>query len=256
MSEQENLTVRKVLWSEILPWLNLARCFRIAIQFRLLACGAVGVILMLTGWAVLGYMFSGNEAIRPDVQPVSSPCPWLAGAELIGDRPGLFGLKMGVPPGDVAPVLPSPGRTEMDYAVRSRAGRMAALGQYDTRHPYWGIWEFLSAPWRNLFDPNWSATSFTDRLTRFMFLFLCGLWALMVWALLGGVITRAGNLRPGQERPHRSLRRLEMAGIHRRALRSAPGRDPDRPAHRACGPLAPHGDHRLDGGDCMAVSAG
>jgi hypothetical protein len=222
MSEQETLTVRKVVWSEILPWLNLARCFRIAVQLRLLVCGAVGVFLMLTGWSVLGYLFSGNEAIRPDVRPVLGPCPWLAAAELIGDRPGVFGLKMGVPPGDVDPVLPSPGRTETGFAVRSHGGGMATLGHFDSRHPYWGIWEHLSAPWRNLFDPNWTATSFTDRLTRFSFLLCSGLWALAVWALLGGVISRAAAIELATYDRAKSVRTVRYAASKWRAYFAAP----------------------------------
>lgn len=222
MPEQETQTVRKVAWLEILPWLNLTRCFRIAVQLRLLVCGALGVVLTLTGWAVLGYLFSGNEAVRPDAEPVLGPCPWLAAAELIGDRPGLFGFKMGVPPGDVAPVLPSPGRTETGIAVPSQRGRMATLGRYDAAHPYWGIWEYLSAPWRNLFDPNWTATSLADRLTRLALLLFCGLWALAVWALLGGVITRAAAIELATYDRAKTVRTVRYAASKWRAHFAAP----------------------------------
>ncbi len=188
MPEQESPKLRKVAWSELLPWLNLVRCFRIAIQARLLLCGGFGVFLTLSGWAFLGYLFYGSEAVRRDAEPVLA-CPWLAATEMIGDQPGRFAPRMGVPPGDVSPVLPAPGRT--DSAARPRGRLLTAAGQYNAFHPFWGIWEHLSAPWRNLFDPNGPAMGVTDRLSRFVFLFLGGLWALAVWALFGGVITRA-----------------------------------------------------------------
>ncbi len=194
MPEHEQLALRKIVWSEIFPWLHLVRCFRIAVQFRLLACGALGLLLMLTGWSVLGFLFSGNAAILPDVEPVLASCPWLVGAELIGDRPGVFGLKWGVPPGDVAPLAPSPGRSEVGSTGRPNPGRAAALGEYQPSHPFWGVWELLSAPWRNLFDPHWTPATSTDRLVRFAYLLFSGLWAAAVWALFGGIITRAAAI--------------------------------------------------------------
>jgi hypothetical protein len=111
--------------------------------------------------------------------------------EVIGNQPALFQPRMGARLGDGTPVLPAPGRAE--YVVRSRDG-VSALGRYDPFQPYWGIWEHISAPWRNIFDPNSVSKSFTDRMSRSAFLFVCGLWALAVWALFGGMITRAAAI--------------------------------------------------------------
>jgi len=219
MPEQETSTVRKIAWSEIFPWLNLVRCFRIAVQARLLLCGALGVFVMLSGWALLGYLFCGNEAIRPDAEPVLG-CPWLAPAEIIGDRPGAFPPRMGVPPGDVSPVLPAPGRT--GFALRSRGGRLSPFSPYNVWHPYWGIWEHISAPWRNLFDPNCVTTTFPDRVGRFAFLFLCGLWALAVWGLFGGVITRAAAVELATRDRAKTGRTVHYAASKWRAYFAAP----------------------------------
>jgi hypothetical protein len=222
MPEQEHVALRKIVWSEVFPWLNLVRCFRIAVQLRLLACGALGLLVMLSGWSVLGFVFSGNPAILPDADPVLSACPWLAGAELIGDRPGVFGLKWGVPPGDVAPILPSPGRTEAGSTGLPGPGRATAFGQYEPAHPFWGVWELLSAPWRNLFDPNWTPASSTDRLVRFVFLLLNGLWALSVWAVFGGIITRAAAIELATYERAKTIRSIRYVASRWRAYFAAP----------------------------------
>lgn len=222
MPEQEHHALRTIVWSEVFPWLNLARCFRIAVQFRLLACGALGLLVMLTGWSVLGFLFSGNPAVLPDVEPVLAPCPWLAAAELIGDRPGVFGLKCGVPPGDLPPMLPSPGRTDAGSTSRPGPGRPTAFGHYEPTHPFWGVWELLSAPWRNLFDPNWTPSSSTDRVVRFAFLLFSGLWAVAVWAFFGGIISRAAAIELATYDRAKTLRSVRYVASRWRAYFAAP----------------------------------
>ncbi len=222
MPEQEHLALRKIVWSEIFPWLNLARCFRIAVQFRLLACGAAGLLLMLTGWSVLGFLFSGNPSISRDAEPVLASCPWLTAAELIGDRPGVFGLKWGMPPCDVTPVAPSPGRTEAGSTSGRAPVSPTAFGHYDPGHPFWGVWELLSAPWRVLFDPNWTPASSTDRVVRFAYLLFSGLWALAVWALFGGIITRAAAIELATYDRAKTVRSVRFAASRWRAYFAAP----------------------------------
>ncbi|HEY2761675.1 MAG TPA: hypothetical protein VGI75_13055, partial [Pirellulales bacterium] len=48
-------------------------------------------------------------------------------------------------------------------------------------------WNRLSYPFRALFESNVTVASFT-------YLLLCGVWALLVWALIGGAITRGAAL--------------------------------------------------------------
>ncbi|MCC7084158.1 MAG: hypothetical protein IT427_04015 [Pirellulales bacterium] len=48
-------------------------------------------------------------------------------------------------------------------------------------------WNLLSAPFRFLFDEEVDVTSF-------LYFFGCGVWAVLVWAVLGGAITRSAAL--------------------------------------------------------------
>jgi len=106
--------------------------------------------------------------------------------------------------------------------MRSRGG-LSALGRYDPYCPYWwGIWEHISAPWRNIFDPNCVTTTFTDRMSRFAFLFLCGLWALAVWALFGGMITRAAAVELATRDRAKTGRTIRYAASKWRSYFAAP----------------------------------
>jgi hypothetical protein len=51
-----------VVWSEIFPWLIIFRTFRIAISFRMLIFGAVGMMAMLFGSYAIRWCFSGETA--------------------------------------------------------------------------------------------------------------------------------------------------------------------------------------------------
>ena len=62
MTEQENGTIRRVVWSEIFPWLKLVRAFRVAIAARCLVFGAIGVTLTATGWALIASLFGAGVA--------------------------------------------------------------------------------------------------------------------------------------------------------------------------------------------------
>ena len=61
MSEHDGVTLCSIRWSEVCPWLNTLRGFRLAVTLRVLALGAAGFLLMLLGWAVLGWVFSSSE---------------------------------------------------------------------------------------------------------------------------------------------------------------------------------------------------
>ena len=62
MLDGDNGTLRRVAWSEIFPWLSIFRTFRLAISLRVLLLAAVALLLTATGWALFGWMFSGDPA--------------------------------------------------------------------------------------------------------------------------------------------------------------------------------------------------
>ena len=57
MLENEGVALRAIRWSEIFPWLSIAKCFRLAVTLRLMVFGAAAVLLTLLGWwAIAGFL--------------------------------------------------------------------------------------------------------------------------------------------------------------------------------------------------------
>ena len=50
MLENEGVALRAIRWSEIFPWLSIAKSFRLAATLRLMTFGAAAVLLTLLGW--------------------------------------------------------------------------------------------------------------------------------------------------------------------------------------------------------------
>jgi len=158
MFDQDGTKLRSIAWREVFPWLALFRSFRIAIDARVLLPAAAGVVLTVAGWSLLGRAFFQTD------QPVG----WMAEYQAtslgtidaaVPDRPGLGPLS---------------GR------LGFRAFRPTAWHPAD---PFFGSWVHLSRPLMELFRPEASVASVTCMV-------LCGLWALAVWSLFGGMIVR------------------------------------------------------------------
>ena len=62
MLENEGVALRAVRWSEILPWLSIAKSVRLTASLRLMTLGAAAVLLTLLGWWVIAGTFSHDEA--------------------------------------------------------------------------------------------------------------------------------------------------------------------------------------------------
>jgi hypothetical protein len=158
-------TLRVVAWNELFPWLALLRAFRLAIQARILALGALAVVLTVVGWWGIGQMFSasGNEQL---VQWIGAYGHWPRGDD------------------------PEPGASveEMKRAPLGMAGpadtifeppRFAARADV----PVLSAWFNVTGPFRQLFEPGLTFVGLA-------FLLACALWVDLVWAFFGGVITR------------------------------------------------------------------
>ncbi len=164
MLETDGGTVRKVAWLEIFPWLGLGRAFRVAISLRVLTFGAMGFFLTLLGWLALGQVFfhgSSGHAMNPYVE-ISEPSWPKAGQQVLPE------------------LAPTPGGPQ--------TGGKAAIEPAAV--PMLGAWMHLSRPVWILFRDGCKL-----RAAPLTFLVLAILWAMAVWALFGGAISRVAAVQ-------------------------------------------------------------
>jgi len=175
MQEQVGERVRAVSWSEIMPWLCLIRCVKLAISARLLILSAMGTLLTLVGWTLLGQILVDDPYLVKGVNEYQGN-PLRAAMDLVPDRPPLL-YPQTVPIADTA----------MDDTVE---GWLQAPRSILARRPepVFGSWHFLSRPFGQMFQSGLT-------VQKLAFLALCGLWAVLVWAFFGGCIARVAAVR-------------------------------------------------------------
>ena len=152
----------EIRYSEICPWLILVKSLRVALLLRVLLLALVGVLLTEWGWAVLDRTFDTN----------------MAGVDLITDAAE-------VSP-DTGPVLLDPS----DPIIEATESQMPALDEYSRHYlagPMVRGWTWLTGPWLRSTSRN---ISWSDCLGSV----LAGVWAVVVWAIFGGAITRIAAL--------------------------------------------------------------
>ena len=208
MVDQDSGTLRKVAWSEIFPWLILARCFRIAIQVRLLLLGAAGVLVTAFGWALLGLVFPPSLGGSQQFQSHGG-CPWLAVTDAVPDWPSWLHKPQQL--SEKAPVPSPPALRELGSP-----------------------WEEVSRPFREIAQfnlipsmdsdgqPTWDTETTLGRIARVFVLLLHGLWALAVWAFFGGAITRSAALQLATRQTDRPMTTLRFAAAKWRHYFMAP----------------------------------
>ena len=64
MLDNEGVALQAIRWSEIFPWLSIAKSFRLAITLRLITFGAAAVLLTLLGWWGIASVFSHEESLN------------------------------------------------------------------------------------------------------------------------------------------------------------------------------------------------
>lgn len=162
MAESNSATVRAVAWSELFPWLSIVRAFRLAIAVRALILGAVGILLTVTVWGIIGTTFGIDAEATAWLQPFVD-CPWLAVTHnIVPDQPSL--------PGTVG-------------------GEGVTASGWNPVEPISGSWTLLSAP----ATEGLSRTGFS--LSAAVCLLLCGLTAAAIWAFFGAAICRTAAVR-------------------------------------------------------------
>jgi thiamine transporter ThiT len=156
MIERDN-TVRAIAWSEIFPWLSILRVFRIAVAARVLVLAAAGVLIMATGWGLIGKTFGPIDCSEP-----YTACPWTAVGSGVPDRPPLF-------------------TGEADVRVCSLRAQCPLAGAHD---PVSHVWKLLTLP------ASEGLQNTNQPFSTSVGLLLCGLFAVAVWAFFGAAICR------------------------------------------------------------------
>jgi hypothetical protein len=168
---QDRGCVREVAWREVLPWLLLVRAFRVSIQVWQITLGTLGLSFTIFGWWLLAGVFSGSrEPLLIDSINSYQSHPW---SQPQDERPD-FMPDVGAmrPEATASPQQPSLGRPP--------------------DNPFLGPWRQLQAPFRQIFDVGLGFTGLA-------FLISCGLWAIAVWGIFGGALTRRAAMQLGRE---------------------------------------------------------
>ena len=169
----DRAVVRGVVWQEILPWLILVRCLRLALGMRVLLLSAVAVVCLSAGWQGIGLLFIGSDdALLQHWVDETASWPWQTTGPGLTDPHG----------GDITSawheVVPT---VEMDVE------RIPLVGNWLSRGPVVRVWKKMATPFIELFGRQVSVTGLA-------YLLLCCLWALVVWGLFGGATTRIAAL--------------------------------------------------------------
>jgi len=187
-----------VAWWELFPWLRLLRALRVALQARLIVLGAIGLLGTIFGWWLIGSMFTTaggtNETRLATWIAAYGSCPWTDHSASPGNEAPFASGRLARGPNftDLGAANSELG-SEMGVAETrsSSIGQPPRLGRAPS-DPVFSIWWQLSAPFRQAFDADL-------RFTELAFLLMCALWALAVWGLMGGMITRMAAMRLGRD---------------------------------------------------------
>ena len=166
MAESNSARIREIAWSDVFPWLNIVRAFRLAIAIRALVLGAIGILLTVTVWGVIaeGLHIDWNDADMKAaawLQPFAD-CPWIALVSNVPDQPQL-------------------------PAAASREG--IVFSNWKTHDPLSASWSLLSSP----ATEGLTRTGFS--LRALVCLILCGLTGAAIWAFFGAAICRTAAVR-------------------------------------------------------------
>lgn len=183
--------LRRIQWDEVCPWLSLFRTLWLAVHPAKLLLAGSGLVVMTAGWCLLNAVFSEAGAPRGTLWPwepaVSAAA---AGGEVTKQLP------------QAQPVLPE----VADAPAAEVAGGLGVLMDIPVR---------LSRPFWKVFEQGASVGAIGQAL-------LYGLWALLVWSLFGGAISRIAAVQLAQDRRYGLLRSVRHGASKLRSTVSAP----------------------------------
>lgn len=151
--------LREVSWHELCPWLVLLQSVRVALMARVLVLGAVGLVAMTLGWRGISAAFSASD--DPVLQQWRE-----TGLRWVWQESPAFS------------VVTSAKSAEQLFSSASSGLLEAPVT----------LWMSLTRPFVDLFRAELT-------FTGFICLLLCGVWALLVWGLIGGAISRIAALK-------------------------------------------------------------
>lgn len=207
-----------IRWNEVFPPLILVRALRVSVMVRVMGLALVGVVLTGWGWAWIDLLFPSAAAhltpltdhffvTRGDeanwlVLPMQ-PAKLSATASSSRDSSSSKGSTSGSPVTSKPPVTsarPLAGASTEGFS--GGQARVPAVLKTDQRVPRWydhaTNWSDWGGPltcaWSWLSEPLVLATGFASGWQQSMVLALGGIWAIVVWALFGGAISRIAAL--------------------------------------------------------------
>ena len=160
---EKRITVRDVDWSEIFPWLLLARAFRLSVTLRVLVLASAGLIIAAAGCRLIGVVF--NDPGEPQLTgwiAADSAWPW-----------------------------------ETDVHVATHWQRGSVAHWVSSNLPVVGKWVVdgpLYRAWRTLVRPFWNALDPAAGVIGLAYAIACCGWTVLVWSMFGGAIARIGSL--------------------------------------------------------------
>jgi hypothetical protein len=177
MAENEGVALRAIRWSEIFPWLSIAKSAGLAMTLRLMTFGAVAVLLTLLGWIAVARIFSyEGEPNRSWSGAFTEQTAWQVIDHTVPSRP--FARSF---PGSRSPAMLN---TTDESGLNIDAGG-----------PMIRTWAVLSQPvWQILsIQAPISGKSLTVR--DFLSLVISAFWGLAVWAYFGAAISRVAAVQ-------------------------------------------------------------
>jgi hypothetical protein len=176
MPENEGVALRAIRWSEILPWLSLAKSFRLAVTLRLMTFGAIAVLLTLFGWWQIAGFFSRDGVTNRS---------W---TKSFGDQSAWQVIDESVPGQPFSDL-------NLPWSSKSRG-----LG-IQRWSPVLHSWAMLNEPvccilritLPSVAEP--SSTTAPLSLRDFLSLLFSALWSLAVWAYFGAAISRVAAVQ-------------------------------------------------------------
>jgi hypothetical protein len=170
---EDNRELREINFRRLLPWTELFRAFRIALDLRKLTMAAVGLLITIAAWQIVSVPF-GTEG--DDGTPEN--------AVALPD----FGSHW--PLGRATDAMNPVGSIVDKDATETGLGRAWFGHKTLVLEPFF----YLSRPFQQLFasKPEWSLSNFVHAL-------ICGLLAVLIWAFFGGAITRLAAVQVARD---------------------------------------------------------